>query len=614
MPYITAQCAVALLSYGHAETDRKPLQQAVKYLRKTRLEYRENGSVVYGWPYYVRNKSEQSYPVADITGWAIVAESFALRKNLWPTGQEDEARTAIIDSVDHLLRQQAESGGFVPIAPVVDSHARTYTTTLAAWALAESMRALTVFGGWEESWVTAANRAIAWLWDQHRENVGFTVDPVNQYRPEFYPGLHGQCLYTLIRIKRLVESGSLPATITADYGEEQLLKSGKILTDWLNSVHPQFNHYNETIDSLSHLPLTNLLLENTRHLWGPWTFAALHEIAAIGHPNALEQRDRVAAAFQEYWQAGGRNQYGNKGTYELAEALYCFAYIVRNDLLTDHAFASRIREAYIEHPLTAASILKRLRERRQPADSRGYTELDLAVDLPGGITDQNHMAGIEAVIDTAPWIAIRPGVRILDIGSGLGGAARLLAHLYGSFVVGVELTESRYDDSLELTRLVGLQGLVQFHKGDFLETELPAASFDGIILLDSFSHFSDKARTMRRCVDLCRPEGRIVIQDCHVLRQPGKSEAADFGQLSDYWNAFITEEKAWTASVTHLVRVEERLRLDIEFRLHMERLLARSGARKADPVAPREIKAWKLALELVTAGVIGYARIVVTRL
>lgn len=272
---------------------------------------------------------------------------------------------------------------------------------------------------------------------------------------------------------------------------------------------------------------------------------------------------------------------------------------------------ARIREAYKEHPLTATAIRKRLQNQLGEPLPR-LTELDLAADLEDGITDQNHMTGVEGVIDIARWLSAQTGANILDVGSGLGGPARLLAHLYGCSIVGIELTENRFRDALALTRLVGLEDRVRFLQGDFLEITLPARHFDGVILIDSFGHFEDKAAVITRCLEACRRGRRVVVQDCVLLRQPRPDEVATLEELSGHWNTVIPVEESWIEPFAHRVRVEHRLPLHDECRYWIERMLTRTERRKDDPVASREVKAWNLALDLHRSGLLGYSRIVMT--
>jgi hypothetical protein len=330
-PYATAQCIVGLLRAGHAGRRPRELQGALKVLADTRCEYRAGSNVVRGWRYFVLDGTELDYPIADIACWVLIAEAAALRHDLWGREHHAQAQERLTDYADALLQQQANSGGFVPIPQVEDRYARTYTTALAVWALAEALRVDLGDERRQETWVAALNRAVGWLLDHHRSEVGFIPNP-NLPRSAFFPGLHAQCVFALNLLERLRRAGAVPDGLDPIVESDQFVKAGRLLTEWVSSTHRRYEDHNVTIDRHSHFHPTRYRLENTRHLWAPWTFAALHHMAALGESCAAALRDQVAACFQEYWQQRGEREYGCNGTYELAEALYGFAHLTGDDL------------------------------------------------------------------------------------------------------------------------------------------------------------------------------------------------------------------------------------------------------------------------------------------
>ena len=55
--------------------------------------------------------------------------------------------------------------------------------------------------------------------------------------------------------------------------------------------------------------------------------------------------------------------------------------------------------------------------------------------------DQFHTRGLAATAELAEMAGIGPAMSVLDVGSGLGGPARVLAAARGCRVVGVDLSE-----------------------------------------------------------------------------------------------------------------------------------------------------------------------------
>src|SRR4051812_25167375 len=54
--------------------------------------------------------------------------------------------------------------------------------------------------------------------------------------------------------------------------------------------------------------------------------------------------------------------------------------------------------------------------------------------------DEFHVRGREVSRELAATTGLQPGMRVLDVGCGLGGACRLLAGEYGCEVTGIDIT------------------------------------------------------------------------------------------------------------------------------------------------------------------------------
>ncbi|WP_406165284.1 methyltransferase domain-containing protein [Streptomyces canus] len=80
--------------------------------------------------------------------------------------------------------------------------------------------------------------------------------------------------------------------------------------------------------------------------------------------------------------------------------------------------------------------------------------------------DEFHTGGHPATRELAEHLELSPGLRVLDVGSGLGGPARHLAQYAGADVTGVDLTGEYVDVARWLTDRVGLADRVRFQQGD----------------------------------------------------------------------------------------------------------------------------------------------------
>jgi phosphoethanolamine N-methyltransferase len=117
-----------------------------------------------------------------------------------------------------------------------------------------------------------------------------------------------------------------------------------------------------------------------------------------------------------------------------------------------------------------------------------------------------------AYLCTKLGTALREGVRVLDVGSGIGGAAFYLAREYGAMVTGVDLAEEMVQIAQERRRQSGAPQSVTFLKADIL-TATFEHPFDIVWSRDALMHIADKPRLFTRLHDLLAPGGKLVITD-----------------------------------------------------------------------------------------------------
>jgi len=127
--------------------------------------------------------------------------------------------------------------------------------------------------------------------------------------------------------------------------------------------------------------------------------------------------------------------------------------------------------------------------------------------------DEFHTGGLPATDHLAQAMALRPGTRLLDIGSFIGGQARHFAEAYGCSVAGLDLTPDYVQTATALTRLVGLEARVSFETGSALALPFADHSFDAATLIHVGMNIADKARLFAEARRVLRPGGVFGIFD-----------------------------------------------------------------------------------------------------
>lgn len=126
--------------------------------------------------------------------------------------------------------------------------------------------------------------------------------------------------------------------------------------------------------------------------------------------------------------------------------------------------------------------------------------------------DQLHLRGRSAAEEFLAALDIRPGEKVLDVGCGLGGPARMAAARFGAEVSGIDLTQSFCDAARELNALVGLER-IRIEQGDALSMPFADDSFDKVMTLHVAMNIADKAALYREIARVLKPGGLFGLYD-----------------------------------------------------------------------------------------------------
>ena len=143
---------------------------------------------------------------------------------------------------------------------------------------------------------------------------------------------------------------------------------------------------------------------------------------------------------------------------------------------------------------------------------------------------------VHALVRWSGLDQLPPGSKVLDVGCGIGGSARILARDYGLDVLGISISPGQIQRARELTD-PALS--CQFAVMDALDLDLADASFAAVWSVEAGPHMPDKQRFADELLRVLAPGGRLALADWN-RRDPAdgplnRRERWVMRQLLDQW-------------------------------------------------------------------------------
>jgi arsenite methyltransferase len=140
--------------------------------------------------------------------------------------------------------------------------------------------------------------------------------------------------------------------------------------------------------------------------------------------------------------------------------------------------------------------------------------------------DSYHPGGLDLTRHLARLLGLGAGQRVLDVASGPGTTAFLLAEEFGVDVDGVDLGELSVAKANILADEQGVADRVRFHHGDAERMPLLDDSMDAVMCECAFCTFPDKATAAREMARVLKPGGKVGITDVALDRTRLSAELA----------------------------------------------------------------------------------------
>jgi SAM-dependent methyltransferase len=129
---------------------------------------------------------------------------------------------------------------------------------------------------------------------------------------------------------------------------------------------------------------------------------------------------------------------------------------------------------------------------------------------------------------------LRGGMRVADLGCGVGMVTALLAELVGPWghVVGVDSSGAQHDQARQRLKIGGAP--IRFVEASATDTGLPPGSFDLVYCRFLLIHLAEPERALREMFALLKPDGILVCEDGD-LTASGSEPPSALDAFADLW-------------------------------------------------------------------------------
>lgn len=135
--------------------------------------------------------------------------------------------------------------------------------------------------------------------------------------------------------------------------------------------------------------------------------------------------------------------------------------------------------------------------------------------------DEFHIRGRESTVELAAMAELVSGMRVLDVGCGIGGSARFLASEYGARVSGIDLTPEFVNVGRQLNDLIGVGDEIDLQVASALELPFEDEVFDMVWTEHVQMNIEDKTRFYGELWRVLKPGGKLVFHDIFAGRGGG---------------------------------------------------------------------------------------------
>lgn len=127
--------------------------------------------------------------------------------------------------------------------------------------------------------------------------------------------------------------------------------------------------------------------------------------------------------------------------------------------------------------------------------------------------DEFHIKGAEVSLEIAKEAELSKELKVLDVGCGIGGPARMIADVFGCSVTGVDLTNEFIRSARLLSQLVGLSEKTEFVTADATELPFENKTFDVVWTQHAQMNIKEKEKLYSEIHRVLKKGGRFIYYD-----------------------------------------------------------------------------------------------------
>lgn len=110
-------------------------------------------------------------------------------------------------------------------------------------------------------------------------------------------------------------------------------------------------------------------------------------------------------------------------------------------------------------------------------------------------------------------LGLKPGMKVLDVGCGVGGPMMEIARFSGAQIIGINNNGYQVSRGEKHVKAAGLNGLCSFVKGDFMNIPFDDNTFDAIYGIEAICHAPDKVGIYKELSRVLKPGGKFACYE-----------------------------------------------------------------------------------------------------